>query len=246
MPSPRSASPSTPAAEGPRPLRPAGHKRPKTARGERTRRAILDAALEVFARDGFVAARVVDVAREAGVALGSVYTYFDDKRDVLAALLEGVFDELYEGSRAPLTGQDRSGALTAGLRHYLETYARHRRLMALLMEATAVDGRFAEYWFSVRSRFLERIVRALDDVRRAGRLDLEGDLVLAGSALGGMVDNFAWIWFGLGGERLRGRPARADVTVDEAAALLSRLWLRALFLEDGSARPDATRSLAAG
>jgi TetR/AcrR family transcriptional regulator, fatty acid metabolism regulator protein len=50
------------------------------------RRQILDAAIRVFARQGFHACRVSDIAREAGVAYGLVYHYFDSKEQVLNEL----------------------------------------------------------------------------------------------------------------------------------------------------------------
>ena len=46
------------------------------------RRQILDAAVQVFAQQGFHACRVSDIAREAGVAHGLIYHYFDSKDEV--------------------------------------------------------------------------------------------------------------------------------------------------------------------
>ena len=56
---------------------------------EDKRRLLLDAAVRVFARKGFHASRVGDIAEEAGVAHGLLYHYFDSKDEVL----EAVFDE---------------------------------------------------------------------------------------------------------------------------------------------------------
>ena len=58
---------------------------------EEKRRLILDAAVRVFARKGYHAARVGDIAEEAGVAHGLLYHYFDSKQ----ALLETVFRETW-------------------------------------------------------------------------------------------------------------------------------------------------------
>ena len=52
---------------------------PSTARGRRTRAALLDASRRVFERHGFVNAKISDIATEAGVAQGSFYNYFDSK-----------------------------------------------------------------------------------------------------------------------------------------------------------------------
>ena len=62
-------------------------RRPRAATAPRAapdkRRLILDAAVRVFARQGFHACRVSDIADEAGVAYGLVYHYFDSKDEVL-------------------------------------------------------------------------------------------------------------------------------------------------------------------
>lgn len=54
-------------------------------------RQLLDAALRVFARDGFDGASVASIADEAGVAKGSVYLYFDSKEALAAELVRDVF-----------------------------------------------------------------------------------------------------------------------------------------------------------
>ncbi len=67
------------------------------------RAAILDAALDVFAENGFAAARLDDVAQKAGVAKGTLYLYFPDK--------EALFEELLRGLASPIL--DRFAALSA-------------------------------------------------------------------------------------------------------------------------------------
>jgi AcrR family transcriptional regulator len=57
-------------------------------RTEATRRKLLNAALRVFARDGFEAARIEDIAAEAGHTRGAFYANFEAKEDLFLALLE--------------------------------------------------------------------------------------------------------------------------------------------------------------
>ena len=59
-----------------------------TARGQATRDKVVSGAREVFSARGFSATRMGDIADAAGVAHGTVYTYFDTKEDVLLAVLE--------------------------------------------------------------------------------------------------------------------------------------------------------------
>jgi TetR/AcrR family fatty acid metabolism transcriptional regulator len=58
------------------------------------RTLILDAAVRVFARKGYHAARVGDIAAEAGVAHGLLYHYFDSKEEVLESIFRGTWAEL--------------------------------------------------------------------------------------------------------------------------------------------------------
>src|SRR3990170_2223770 len=68
----------SPASEG---------KAPRTARGERTLRKILDAALDEFGERGFSEGSIVGITQRADVALGTFYTYFDSKEAVFRALV---------------------------------------------------------------------------------------------------------------------------------------------------------------
>src|SRR5678815_3451769 len=61
--------------------------RPRTPRGEKTLRKILDAALLEFGQRGFHDSSIVGITSRAKVALGTFYTYFDSKEAVFAALV---------------------------------------------------------------------------------------------------------------------------------------------------------------
>lgn len=72
------------------------NKRDTQTRGERkdrTRRLILDAALRVFSRRGILAATTAEVAREAGVAHGSVFVHFGTQEGLVAAAVEAFGEE---------------------------------------------------------------------------------------------------------------------------------------------------------
>jgi AcrR family transcriptional regulator len=66
---------------------------PRTADPGR-REAILDAAHTVFARKGYAASGIADLAGELGIGHGTVYRYFDNKRDVAAAVLERALERI--------------------------------------------------------------------------------------------------------------------------------------------------------
>ncbi|HVK02958.1 MAG TPA: TetR/AcrR family transcriptional regulator [Armatimonadaceae bacterium] len=68
----------------------------KVTKGERTRERILEAALDLFARKGYNAATMRDIAAEAGCSLGLAYRYFASKEEMVLALYERLAAELEE------------------------------------------------------------------------------------------------------------------------------------------------------
>ncbi|MBT8432726.1 MAG: TetR/AcrR family transcriptional regulator, partial [Altererythrobacter sp.] len=62
-------------------------KTPRTERGRKTLRKLLDAAADEFGERGFHEASISSITRRAGVALGSFYTYFDSKEALFQALV---------------------------------------------------------------------------------------------------------------------------------------------------------------
>src|SRR5438270_8015859 len=69
------------------PIGAAASKTPRTPRGERTLRKILNAARQEFGECGFSDSSIVGITQRAGVALGTFYTYFDSKEELFKALV---------------------------------------------------------------------------------------------------------------------------------------------------------------
>jgi AcrR family transcriptional regulator len=208
--------------------------RPRRADATRNRRALLAAARRVFERDGFVAARITDIADEAGLAHGSFYSHFQGKEEALAAVLGEVGEEMLHPG-PPLTGSltaDPVAAIHAANVAYLEAYRRNARLMALLEQVATVDERFAALRLERTGAFLERNARAIRRLQRAGLADPSLDPDLASLALSTMVSRTAYVAFALG----RG-PADPAALADT----LTRLWINALRLTPASSDPAAGR-----
>jgi len=199
--------------------------RPPRADAARNRRALLAAARRVFERDGFVTARITDIADEAGLAHGSFYSHFRSKEDALAAVLAEVGEEMLHPGPA-LAGTQEGGAGPVAVIHaanvaYLEAYRRNARLMALLEQVATVDERFAALRLERTEAFLARNARAIRRLQSAGLADPALDPDLASLALSTMVSRSAYVAFAIG---------RQPVSVGELAATLTRLWAGALGL----------------
>ncbi|MBO0683709.1 MAG: TetR/AcrR family transcriptional regulator [Candidatus Dormibacteraeota bacterium] len=109
---------------------------------DRRRAQILTAARRVFARQGFHRTTVREVAREAGLADGTIYLYFANKQDLLLALL-GQLGRVGErrADFAGLAGMDARASMESYLRRRLEDLRAWRELfMAVFPEVLADPG----------------------------------------------------------------------------------------------------------
>jgi AcrR family transcriptional regulator len=94
---------------------------PVTARGQATRRRLLDAAEEVFGARGFERASIVDVTRGAEVAQGTFYVYFPDKQAIFTELVTQLGHDLRRHIAETVVGlDDRMAVERAGFRAFFQ------------------------------------------------------------------------------------------------------------------------------
>lgn len=141
----------SPASEG---------KAPRTARGERTLRKILDAAREEFGERGFSESSVVGITQRAGVALGTFYTYFDSKESLFQALVKDMSAQVRD-TVAPVLKE--SADTLDGERRALESFLwfarQHRDVYRIIDEAEFVDPQaYREHYETTATRIAARLV----------------------------------------------------------------------------------------
>ena len=137
----------------------------------RSARQILDAAIPVFARTGYHAARVSDIAREAGIAYGLVYHYFRNKEEIL----ETIFEERWTGfvetveaiAEAPTRTEEKLEAIAALI---LGAYRVRRDWVKVFVLEIQRSSRFAEPGqLRAVGRFFQAVARILRAGQAAGR-----------------------------------------------------------------------------
>jgi AcrR family transcriptional regulator len=105
----------------------------KIPKGERTRRAVIEAAIERFARDGYRATSLTGIARDVGLSPSAIYPYFADKEALfVAAVDEDAAGEIEDGL-AGLVSDDLVGDLRQMMDRFFEALDRHplaRRVLA--------------------------------------------------------------------------------------------------------------------
>src|SRR3954451_16524433 len=183
----------------------------RTAGGDK-REAILRAATSVFAHNGYFNSKVADIAREAGVADGTVYLYFKSKEEILHSIFDRSMEEaIAEGRRQLENVNDPLEKLRRIALLHLERLGSDRDLAVVFqvelrgstkfMEEFSAAG-FAEYLALIRSTF--------EEGQRAGvfRADLNANVVA--KVLFGALDEMATNWI-LSKRRYKLAPMADDV-----------------------------------
>ena len=193
-----------------------------TARGERTRAALVDAARVVFERDGYLDARLTDITAEAGCSTGTFYTYFTSKEEIFAALMEVTKNEMLHPGMDHVEGDDPAAVIEASNRAYLEAYRRNAKLMRLMEEVAYIDPKFMALRRERARIFVERNAQAIANLQERGLADPELDPLMASRALSAMISRLAVSAFALGTE---------DIDFEEFVYTATRLWCNGLRIE---------------
>jgi AcrR family transcriptional regulator len=173
-------------------------KTPRTERGRRTLRAILDAAAAEFGERGFHETGITHITQRAGVAMGTFYTYFNSKEEVFRALVRDMSGQVREHvAPAIAAAPDGLSAEREGLRAFLEFVLEHKEIYRIIDEAEFVDpDSYRLHYVSTA----ERIAARLEAARARGEVAVE-DAEVAAWALMGM-NVFLGLRFGvLGADR---------------------------------------------
>ena len=197
---------------------------PRSPKGMRTRARLLDAAKQVFERDGFLEARIVDIAETADIAPGSFYHYFDSKQEIFREVaraqeerLTAPPDELTP-ARPDSTPWER---IRRANRLYLQRYRDEAALMGVIEQVSRYDPEVNAARMTTMKHFVERAERAIRRLQREGLADRRIKPSVAADALGAMVARFAELWLVQG---------YRDYDFDDAVDQLTILWGNALGL----------------
>lgn len=192
---------------------------PQTGRGHARKAELLAAARRVFERQGFLDARVSDIAEEAGVSQGTFYTYFESKDAVFRAVAADVAERMLAAMRpAGPRPADIVEQVHQAMRRFVAAYRAQARLIVVIAQLGQSTPEVAALRLSVREAFVARTARGIRAQQAQGLADPDLDPDLASEVLGSMVDHACWVWLNLGRE------------FDEEALLetLTLVWTRAL------------------
>lgn len=136
---------------------------PRTERGRRTQRAILDAAAAEFGEKGFHDSSIVSITIRAGVALGSFYTYFESKEALFKALVADMSGRV-RAHVAPALSHHKGSAIDGegvALLAFLKFAREHKEIYRIIDEAEFVAPEdWRTHYSSTAARILERLQSA--------------------------------------------------------------------------------------
>ena len=170
--------------------------------GDKRRRAgdkrdrILKAAVKVFAKSGFHATRVSEVAKAAGVADGTIYLYFKSKEELLFSLFQDRVDKLLSFMREELPKQpDAPARLRAVIDMQLGLLEGERDLAevitVILRQSTRLMKEYAAPHFNA---YLDAIAKIIADGQATGAFRQDVSPHIAARAIFGALDGITLTW----------------------------------------------------
>jgi TetR/AcrR family fatty acid metabolism transcriptional regulator len=163
-----------------------------TDKGQR----ILDAAETVFADCGFYNAKVSDIAKQAGVADGTIYLYFKSKDDLLISLFESRMTQVCEAMhKAVSTDEPSAVKIQTFVQTHLNMVNDHPSLAEVLTVELRQSSKFMKEHTNPKfAEYLKILASLIADGQKAGEFDSEVPAPLAARAIFGMVDELALAW----------------------------------------------------
>jgi AcrR family transcriptional regulator len=208
---------------------------PRSRKGEQTRARLLEAAKGIFEENGFLEARVSDIAERAGLSHGAFYHYFDSKEQIFREIAETLDDELAEPMDrvifAPGSSANPHERLQIALRQHLERYREEARIMGVIEQVARYDDHVAAVRSARNKRHREQIEASIRGMQRRGIADTTLDPKIAAAALGSMVERFAEMALAQG---------QLNCKLDDAADTLATLFVNALQMKETKGRRSRT------
>jgi TetR/AcrR family transcriptional regulator, fatty acid metabolism regulator protein len=168
------------------------------------RRVILDAAVRVFARQGFHTCRVADIADEAGVAYGLVYHYFSSKEEILDTLFADrwglMLEAIGEADADQAAPRDKLAAIAAFI---VDSYRYDPDVMkVIIVEVTRAANTFGRTHLADIREAYEQIAAIVERAQTDGVFRPEVEPSFAALAFYGLIEQVltSWIFDGEPGE----------------------------------------------
>ena len=191
-----------------------------TAQSALTRAQLMEAAVDLFASQGFHGTAMSDIAERTGIQRGAIYYYVDSKEALLWEVVRSYFEAelawMADVNKASLDSEEK---LRTMIRHHVRTIVDHRRQVAInIRDGGSLLGEHAKQRRQLRHQVQAAWQRAIDDAHAAGSISTADEVVVNGML--GML-NTIYLWYRPDGGR--GTDEIADALAD---TLLNGLLIR--------------------
>lgn len=166
-----------------------------TRQGLATREALLRSARRVFEKRGYHRARIADITSDAGVSVGTFYSYFNTKQDLFRVLLIELESEVYGELSERTEDTSPEIRIEETNRLYFEAFGRNARIWATLEEAALTNADSRRVIMERHDYYRERTRGALERWRVSHLISDDIDIELAAQLLGAMTENCAFLWY---------------------------------------------------
>ena len=202
---------------------------PRSRKGVQTRARLVAAAKEVFEENGFLDARISDIAEHAGLSHGSFYHYFESKEEIFREVAATVDELLAAPQRTVVldpsfraTPRDR---IHEAMRQYFESYREEAKIVGVIEQVSRYDEEVGALRLARHRRYVQDMAESVRQLQRRGRANPEIDPEIVAAALGALTVRFAETWLVDGA---------VECSFDDAVDQLTLLFVNALGLTDGA------------
>lgn len=160
------------------------------------REAILRAGIRIFAHNGYFNSKVADIAREAGVADGTVYLYFKSKEDILHSIFDRSMEEaIADGRKRMAKVVDPRERLRTIAHMHLDRLGANRELAIVFQVELRGSTKFMEEFSAAGfAEYLKLIRTTIEEGQNAGVFRAELNAKVVAKVLFGALDEMATNW----------------------------------------------------
>jgi AcrR family transcriptional regulator len=200
---------------------------PRSRKGAQTRARLLVAAKEIFEENGFLDARISDIAERAGLSHGSFYHYFESKEEIFREVAEAVEEQLSAPMGSVILDPNSHATprerIREAIRLHMESYRQEARIMGVIEQVSRYDEQVKAARLKRHQHYGAQLAESIRQLQRHDLIDRDLDPEIATAVLGSMTSRFPEMWLVEG---------RLECSFDRGVEELTRVFVNALGLKD--------------
>ncbi|MDY6854543.1 MAG: TetR/AcrR family transcriptional regulator [Thermodesulfobacteriota bacterium] len=190
-------------------------------RAEDKHKRILQAAIKVFAQNGFYNSKVSEIAKEAGVADGTIYLYFKNKDDILISLFEEEMERIIQNMKQEIKkGEDPFEKLKRFAFVQLNSKKQNPDLAAIMEVELRQSSKFMKDYVNKKFiEYLKIISSIIKEGQELGLIKKELDPIVISRAFWGALDEVARFWV---------LSSKKRISLPTSAKMISDIFIRGM------------------